>query len=93
MTREQSIAKQISKEWGYPIELVEDMLYAVYTLEAFSKDENKTCREEVARRFKENLLHFQKKHDCTESSLIVIKQLIDNNEDYQKYFGHLTDEI
>lgn len=93
MTREQSIAKQISKEWGYPAELVEDMLYAVYTLEAFGKDESKTCREEVASRFKENMLHFQKKYDCTEISLIVIKQLIDKNKDYQKYFGHLTDEI
>lgn len=93
MTRDRLIAEQISKEWRYPVELVEDMIFNVYTLEAFSKDANKICREDVARRYKENMLHIQKKYDCTESSLIVIKQLIDNNEDYQKYFGHLTDEV
>lgn len=93
MTREQSIIRQISKENGYPVELVEDMLYAVYTLEAYSKDNNELIKDELVRRYKENLLHIQKKHNCTASCLIVIKQLIDNNEDYQKFFGHLSDEV
>lgn len=93
MTREQSIIRQISRENGYPVELVEDMLYAVYTLEAYSKDNNELIKDELTRRYKENLLHIQKKHNCTVNCLIVIKQLIDNNEDYQKFFGHLSDEV
>jgi hypothetical protein len=93
MTRDRLIAEQISKEWGYPVELVKDMIFNVYSLEAFSKDASKVCREDMACRYKENMLHLQKKYDCTESSLIAIKLLIDSNKDYQKYFGYLTDEV